>query len=277
MNPSKDWRTFSAVFTRNLRLFLSYKIWWLTLIIWPLSLLAVNIYNFRAFGPDSAIQKVLSQNYGIQDFTGMVIVGTIVYLLYNRMLWGAGVTIQSERWMGTIEPLFLTPANRLVIVLAAGASSVVEGSWWVLTVFLASWLFFGVQPLVVDWLGVVLSIVATIVALIALGVFFASFFILSRAADMLASGLQSPIRFLSGVTYPVAALPALLQGVAYAIPVTYGIQALRKSLLTGGDRFTILPDIAFLLIFAAFFMLLGHVMVKLMEKRAKRTGSLYTY
>ena len=276
MNTIAEWRTFKAIFLRNIKLFTAYKAWVISTIIWPIPLLALNLLQWGLFGPLSEVSETFEQS-GFPPLAGTIIVGTIVYLLYNRLLWGTGVSIQSERWMGTIEVLFVTPTNKMTVLLASGVSSLVEASWWIVCIFSISWMLFGVQPNVASWPTVFLCLTSTMVALLAVGVFFGGFFVLTRAANQLASGLQAPIRFFSGVAFPVSVLPQMLQFVSFVIPVTYGILTLRDSILSGGDINTIWPNIVALYTLAALFLLLAHFTLRAVERRAKKNGTLYMF
>ncbi len=276
MNLTAEWRTFKAIFLRNIKLFTAYKAWVIATVIWPIPLLALNILQWGLFGSLADVSAKLEQS-GFPPLAGTIIVGTIVYLLYNRLLWGTGVSIQSERWMGTIEVLFVTPTNKMTILLASGVSSLVEASWWIICIFGISWMLFGVQPGIASWPTVLLCLASTMVALLAVGVFFGGFFVLTRAADQLASGLQAPIRFFSGVAFPVSVLPQILQFVSFVIPVTYGILTLRDSILSGGDIHTIWPNIAALYLLAALFLLSAHFTIRAVERRAKKNGTLYMF
>jgi len=276
LNVTKDWRTFKAIFLRNFKLYTSYKAWVIATVIWPIPLLALNIYQYKPFGTDANISTAL-QSYGVSNFAGMIIVGTIVYLLYNRLLWGTGVSIQSERWMGTIEVLFVTPTNKMIILIASGLSSLLEASWWIVSIFFLSWALFGVQPTIGSWFAVFISLVSTMAALVSIGVFFAGFFVLTRAADQLASGLQAPVRFFSGVAFPVSALPQMLQYFSYLFPVTYGISAMRKSILAGGNFGAIWLELVLLYVMTAIFLTAGYFTLKAVERQAKKKGSLYLF
>jgi len=276
LNILREWRTFRAIFLRNVKLFTSYKAWIIATIVWPIPLLALNIYQYKPLGTDFDISMAL-QNYGVSNFAGMIIVGTIVYLLYNRLLWGTGVSIQSERWMGTIEVLFVTPTNKLTVLIASGLSSLLEASWWIVSIFFLSWAIFGVQPNIASWPCVFISLVSTMAALVSIGVFFAGFFVLTRAADQLASGLQAPVRFFSGVAFPVSALPQMLQYFSYLFPVTYGISAMRKSILTGGNIEVIWFEIVLLYVMTAIFLVSGYFTLKAVERQAKKKGTLYLF
>jgi len=272
----REWRTFRAIFLRNFKLYTSYKAWIIATVIWPIPLLALNIYQYKPLGTDVDISAAL-QNYGFTNFAGMIIVGTIIYLLYNRLLWGTGISIQSERWMGTIEVLFVTPTNKMTVLIASGLSSLLEASWWIVSIFFLSWAIFGVQPNITSWFSVFVSLVSTMAALVSIGVFFAGFFVLTRAADQLASGLQAPVRFFSGVAFPVSALPQMLQFFSYLLPVTYGISALRKSILSGGNFEVIWLELVLLYVMTAIFLVSGYFTLKAVERQAKKKGTLYLF
>lgn len=258
-----------------MKLFTAYKAWIVATVIWPISLLALNIYTYSALGTTQDVSEAFMR-YGY-PFAGTIVVGTIVYLLYNQLLWGAGISIQRERSMGTIEVLFVTPTNKMTILLASGISSLVEASWWIVCIFFLGGAIFGLQPNIISVLAVLVSILSTMAALIAVGVFFAGFFVLTRAADQLASGLQAPIRFFSGVAFPVNALPQMLQYVSYLIPVTYGILVMRKSILQGANISAIWFNLLPLYIVAAIFIIAGHITLRIVERRAKKKGTLYLF
>jgi ABC-2 type transport system permease protein len=274
LSLAREWRTFRAVFIRNMKLFTAYKAWIVATIIWPIPLLALNIYTYSALGTTEEVSNVFLQQYGY-PFAGTIVVGTIVYLLYNRLLWGTGISIQRERWMGTIEVLFITPTNKMTILLASGVSSLVEASWWIVCIFFLGGAIFGLQPSITSVPAVVMSIVSTMAALIAVGVFFGGFFVLTRAASDLAGGLQAPIRFFSGVAFPVDALPRMLQYISYLIPVTYGILVLRSAILQGASVTAIWVDLLPLYIVAAIFMVAGYITLGMVERQAKKKGTLY--
>jgi len=274
---SKEWQIIKAIIARNTRMFVSYKISVLVTILWPLPILALNIYQYLGFGPSETLSAVIGEEYGIVSLSGMVIIGTIIYLLYNRLLWGTGASIQSERWMGTIDVLFLTPASRMSILLGNGLSSLLEGSWWICGVFILSWMIFGIDIAMVSLPAVIITLISTMLALISLGVFFASFFILTRAAEQLAVSFQAPIRYFAGVAFPVSALPQFLQYISYMLPITYGIQALRKTVLAGATMLNLLKELSLLYLFAGIFFVAGYYLLRIMENKAKRDGSLYHY
>jgi ABC-2 type transport system permease protein len=271
-------KAMKAVLRRDLKLYWSYKGWVVISVINPLAWFFMNVYSYLGLGNTQTASSAISSYGGIEmNFVGFIMIGTIVYLLYRSLLWGAGMSMERERWQGTLEMLFLAPVSRITILIAAGISSMITSSWWLIYILVVGWFLSPFTFNVSNWFVVVLCFGAVIMALVALGIFFASFFILTRAADQLATALQSPIRFFTGVATPVAALPSALQAISYAVPVTWGIAAVRIATLAGGDITVIIPDLLALLALTFILILMGYYTVGRLERSAKRVGTLAFY
>jgi len=275
MDLHQESRAFLALFHRDIKLFTTYRVSVIMTILWPLPILALNLYNYEALSSPTQIRVVLG-SYGLSDYKAMVIIGTLVYLFYNRLLWGTGRAIQRERRTGTLELLFLTPVNRVTLLIASGLASVIEASWWIGTIFGVSLLFFGFTLTLENLSVFTLVLALTILVIMTMGMFFAGLFVLSRSTDVLTIGLQAPFRFFSGVAFPVQSLPFLLQYVSYALPLTYAIDALRRTIATPTPS-PISYDILVLCVFALTFAVLARVLISRVERQAKLKGDLYMY
>jgi ABC-2 type transport system permease protein len=94
---------------------------------------------------------------------------------------------------------------------------------------------FGVQ-IVGSLLMAAAFIVLGAVAFLSLGYVLASFTKTEDAANGLTQVVQFPMMFLSGVFFPIAAMPPFLQGIARLVPLTYLADALRQ-VMVGGTPF----------------------------------------
>lgn len=63
-----------------------------------------------------------------------------------------------------------------------------------------------------------------------------------------------PAIFLSGFMFPLAAMPAILQTLSYAIPLRYFLIVTRGIVLKGVNAEVLVPEIAALSVFALFIM-----------------------
>ncbi len=74
------------------------------------------------------------------------------------------------------------------------------------------------------------------VSFLALGYVLASFTKTEEAANGITQVVQFPMMFLSGVFFPIEAMPQFLQSIARLIPLTYLADALRQ-VMVGGTAF----------------------------------------
>jgi ABC-2 type transport system permease protein len=83
--------------------------------------------------------------------------------------------------------------------------------------------------------------------------------------------------FLGGVYYPTHIIPSWLHSISAALPLTYGLRALRRVLLEGAPLRSVAADVAILAAFAVVLCALAMLTFTLALRDAKRTGSLAQY
>jgi ABC-2 type transport system permease protein len=95
-------------------------------------------------------------------------------------------------------------------------------------------------------------------------------FVRFRYANALTNGLLYPVWLVSGILVPVALLPGWTRPVSWLLPTTWGVRAIRESLL-GGD-----PPVAIgaCLILGACYLGLAAIAVRRFEVLARRHASL---
>jgi ABC-2 type transport system permease protein len=74
-----------------------------------------------------------------------------------------------------------------------------------------------------------------------------------------------PAFLLSGVFWPIQAIPKWLQPVSYLLPTTYAVEAVRSVTLRGWGLDKIYPDVVALLIFAGVFLVLATILLRRRE------------
>jgi ABC-2 type transport system permease protein len=115
----------------------------------------------------------------------------------------------------------------------------------------------------------------TITALYALGMLFASLFMLyGREAWHTASLLQEPVYFLSGSYFPINSLPFFIQLLASLIPLTFGLDGIRRVMVQGEGIANIWLNLVALVIFILVLFPLAKFALNYMENLGKKEGRL---
>jgi ABC-2 type transport system permease protein len=128
-----------------------------------------------------------------------------------------------------------------------------------------------------DPLTALLIFFLTIGSLYALGMMFSSLFMLyGREAWHTANLLQEPIQFLSGTYYPTTSqvVPHLVQLLSSLIPLTFGLDGIRRIVILGQGIGDVWLNILALVIFTAILLPLARLSLRYMENLGKKEGRL---
>ena len=162
------------------------------------------------------------------------------------------------------RPLFLAGQTVADVLLTTLTSAVL--------LFLG-WLLFGFQ-VTGSVLAALVTLLPVLIALYGFGFAFAALVLLMKDAFTLVDVSSYLITLLSGNQFPVQVLPRFLLPLALILPLTYGYDAIRNTLL--GTR-TILPIQYEILILLAFMLVMGPIgfaVFKLVERRCKKLGNI---
>lgn len=274
-------RAFTRAMTGSARkswlLSISYPSWVLNRILGPFVWVSLSVYAYIGIASPEDISRAFEAATASPDFTGFLIIGQTLFSFFTSMNWRGGMAIERERWYGTFELIMLAPTSRIAFILGESLFGLLEQGWTIFLAMVVATFLFGVDFQIADPFLAFVTIVLTLSAMVALGIFFAGFYVMSRSAGPLAFAIQGPIRFFAGVQFPVAALPAAVQAVSYAIPVTYGLLAVRATLIGNAGWADVSDTLITLAILTVGLFTAGAWMVNRMEMIAKKRGTLHQY
>ena len=113
-----------------------------------------------------------------------------------------------------------------------------------------------------SYLLLILVAVLAILAMISLGLAFASRFKSEELANGLMNLVTLPMILLSGVFFPLDDAPPALKVFSNALPLTQFVDGARKIMLEGAGITTIFPNLIYLMVMTAFFLLLSSFLFK---------------
>jgi len=270
-------RTIRAVMSRDFRLSLTYRSWVINRMLGPIVWVSISVYAYIGIASPDDIGKGFEFWTSDANFTGFLIVGQVIFQLFLAMTWWGGMAIERERMYGTLELIFAAPISRSAYVIGESMFGVLNSGWTVFFAAVVAALLFTITFSIASVPLVIIAFLLTLASMLALGLFFAGLFVLSRSSGPLAFAIAAPMRFFSGTMFPVAALPAAIQAVSFALPLTYGLTAIRKALLSGGTFESVATELGALLLLTVICGTLGLLMIKKMEEVAKMKGTLHQY
>lgn len=159
----------------------------------------------------------------------------------------AGLSVLLDRQFGFLKEIMVAPVSRISIVLGRAAGAITTGLIQALAILAIS-LAFQLKAISLVQFGTMLAfMILTATAFIGLGLIFASRMKDPQGFNIIMNFLILPLFFLSGAIFPLANLPAAAQYIAYADPLTYGVDGMRAALI----------GVSFLPIWIDFLVLLG--------------------
>ncbi len=191
--------------------------------------------------------------YDALDFFAPAMVG---YFAFFFVFLLTAVAFLRERVAGTLERLMAAPLRRSELVVGYMAGFGLFALLQAVAVILVA-----VLGLRVHYHGALLSVFVLVLALalvaVNLGIFLSTFARTELQAVQFIPIVILPQGLLCGVIWPLSSLPDWLRPAAYALPLTYGVGALRdvmlkgQGLLTTSVRLDLLAVLAFAALFAA--------------------------
>ncbi len=272
-----EWRALRAVVRREWTIFRRYPSWIIALFIWPVIFPMAYILSSQALaGPNSGGLLIFQRNAGTTDVVGYIVIGTIIWMWQNIVLWNVGFALREEQLRGTLESNWLSPSWRFSLLLGNSAVQMLAMFVFISISLLEFTIFYGVRfngnPLLVA-----LMFLVSIPSIYGLGFAFASIVITAREASAFVFLIRGLVMIFCGITFPIAVLPGWMQSVAQLLPQTYIIYGFRQAMLNAADFQTLLPVYGILLAFGAFWLAIGFALFRRMEHRARRTGALGQY
>jgi ABC-2 type transport system permease protein len=214
-----------------------------------------------------------SQYSGTTDFMSFILLGTVLESFINAVFWGMGYALKNDMDSGVMESNWLTPIPRLLILVGHSVTNLIVTAITSVGMLLIGGLIFGFNTSG-DVLKAFLPIIPMLLGLYGFGFAFAAVVMLMREANTLVDVSSFLVQIFSGSNFPVNALPRFLLPVALALPLTYGLDAVRAHLI--GTK-TILPlqwEMILLVVFMFVMLWIGTAAFKSLERRVRTLGTL---
>jgi ABC-2 type transport system permease protein len=189
--------------------------------------------------------------------------GLIALIMQNITLLLTAFTLVREKEKGTIEQLIVTPIKSTELILGKIIPYIVIGYAGFLFTFILGTLWFHVPVAGSIPLLLLLGLLFEIVVL-AMGMLISTFAQNQLQAMQVTLLILLPSILLSGFIFPRDAMPLIIKGISYLIPLSYFLEIVRGIMLKGVGMQYLWPNVAALLVFM-------FVLITLATKRFKKS------
>jgi len=257
-------RASMALVRRNLNLVKRY-------LGWEAAFLFYNIVNTLTIGLIASLEPASKR------------AETILYLVIGALIWNflsvlfneVSNSIQWERWEGTIEYSMMAPIHRLTYLGGVCVWGSLYGLLRTAFVLGAVVLFFHLSLAGANLFGALLVMLASLLSFVGLGLMVAVLPLISAERGAQANQvIQGVILLISGVYYPISALPGPLHALGVLSPATYTLEATRSAILGGASVAHLVPTILGLVGAGVIMIPVGLGIFTLGERYAMRAGKL---
>jgi len=164
-----------------------------------------------------------------------IYLGNAFYMYVGAVMSGVSWAVLDDReHYKTLKYIYTAPVAIPFYLMGRGVARFITGTFAVVITIAAGALFLHV-PLdlaQVNWPLFVVSLLLGVVMLALMGLLLAGVtLVLARHSDYLGDGVAAALFLFSGAVFPLDVLPAWLRPLGYALPVTYWLELLRRSLV----------------------------------------------
>ena len=205
-----------------------------------------------------------------------LLVGIAFWQYLGSALNSFAAKLRGEQLTGTLEATLMTPTPIPVIILSSALWDFVMTSFRVV-LYLGLGVLFGIQLRFDSLLAFLIIVLLTILAFSGIGILSAAFILYLKRGDPINFLITSASALFGGVFLPVQALTPSLRGVGRFLPITYALNGIRRSLLTGAPLSELMPEITALMIFVLLLLPLGIAGFSLAVRKAREEGNLAQY
>ena len=220
-----------------------------------------------------------------QDLTGSQLGATLSFFfwgyvfvtLFNTNLAGVGQVMLSEQLTGTLEQVVMAPINRFTLVAGRWVRTMLVDLLVIVStaLFLAATEGVGIEVTSPLFLTCVLFLLE--VGMLGAGLILAAVAMRYRNSFSLVNYAWFGVVILSGVFFPVSALPQPLTAISLVVPTTYYVDLIKHASVASQTIFAPVPELALVGAITAALLAAGWYLFAWMEKRVKARGGLGSY
>jgi ABC-2 type transport system permease protein len=191
------------------------------------------------------------------SYVEFMVPGIMMMVMISSVMTGLPRAIAYERDIGTLDGFLVAPISRLSLVTGKVLARVATGMLQGIVTLILAIIVFGVSVDAVILPSVLLVLLLGVFSFVGLGILLTSIAEDEQTAMMIMMTLMLPMMFLSGIFFPIQLMPNFMQTIAYSLPFTYAVGAVRAIMIFGANLGAVAMDMFILIGFGSVMLLLA--------------------
>jgi len=208
-----------------------------------------------------------------RDNSDFYVIGNAIQTIAFSGIYGVTMSIDGDRWEGTLPYLFGAPANRLTVFIGRSFFHILDGILGAVIGLTWGVLLLGLDLSKTDPFALGLTILIATFSTSGLGLLLGCMGMITRNTAFINNTVFFLLLVFSGANVDVQALPAWGQAVSQALPLTRGIAAARR-IIAGESLSQVGSLLAVEFAIGVIYVVLGYMLFRWFELQAKRRGTL---
>jgi ABC-2 type transport system permease protein len=190
------------------------------------------------------------------SYVQFMIPGLLMMVMITSVMTGLPRAIAYEKDIGTMSGFLVAPISRVSIITGKVLGRVVRGLIQGIASLILAILLFGIT-IHGNILWILLTLFLGVFSFVGLGIVLTSVAEDEETAMMIIMTLTMPMMFLSGIFFPIQMMPSFMQTIAYCLPFTYAIDAMRRIMIFGVALTTVATDMLVMVSFGIVMLIIA--------------------
>lgn len=207
------------------------------------------------------------------EYLQFIVIGNIAFYTTQVMLLNFIMMFRSERHYGTLELNVAAPMSTLFIVMRKSLVPLMDSLFVFISGLIIGKFFFGLSFDLSQMMNLVLILAVTMFSILSFCLLIGAFSLVFANVNLFLNLLLAALQIFCGVNFAITFLPDVLQYISQALPLTHSIEALRIVYELGQGSIYLLLLNEFIV--GLVYLFLSIVLINVMEKIARKNGSLF--
>lgn len=221
------------------------------------------------------------ENPSLDQYGGSYFPFVLIGLAFTRFFQLAittfSNTMRRAQMAGCLEAILSSQTDSRLVVLFSSLYSFGAATFQLIIMFAIGTLFLGFSFGQTNFPAMFLAILLSLIVFVSFGILAAAGTIIFKKGEPFSWFFVTASGILAGAFFPVEIMPEWLQAIAYLVPITYSLDALRLSMLEGQGIAMLSEQLLILAITGAVLLPLSLQFFKWSVEKGKRDGSLVHY